>query len=110
MLGKLTFADIPHDPIIITTLVGAGIGGMLVLALITKFKLWGYLWKEWFTSVDHKKIGAMYLIVAFVMLLRGFADAIMMRAQQAIAAGGNEGFLPPHHYDQIFTAHGVIMI
>jgi cytochrome o ubiquinol oxidase subunit 1 len=109
-LGKLTFADIPHDPIIISTLVGAGIGGLLVLALITKFKLWGYLWKEWFTSVDHKKIGAMYLIVAFVMLLRGFADAIMMRTQQAIAANGAEGFLPPHHYDQIFTAHGVIMI
>ena len=109
-LGKLTFADIPHDPIIITTLIGAGIGGLLVLALITKFKLWGYLWKEWFTSVDHKKIGAMYLIVAFVMLLRGFADAIMMRVQQATAAGGAEGFLPPHHYDQIFTAHGVIMI
>ncbi len=109
-LGKLTFADIPHDPIIISTLVGAGIGGLLVLALITKFKLWGYLWREWFTSVDHKKIGAMYLIVAFVMLLRGFADAIMMRTQQAIAANGAEGFLPPHHYDQIFTAHGVIMI
>jgi cytochrome o ubiquinol oxidase subunit 1 len=109
-LGKLTFADIPHDPIIISTLVGAGIGGLLVLALITKFKLWGYLWKEWFTSVDHKKIGVMYLIVAFVMLLRGFADAIMMRTQQAIAANGAEGFLPPHHYDQIFTAHGVIMI
>jgi len=109
-LGKLTFADIPHDPIIISTLIGAGIGGLLVLALITKFKLWGYLWKEWFTSVDHKKIGAMYLIVAFVMLLRGFADAIMMRTQQAIAANGAEGFLPPHHYDQIFTAHGVIMI
>ena len=110
LLGKLTFADIPHDPIIITTLIGAGIGGLLVLALITKFKLWGYLWKEWFTSVDHKKIGVMYLIVAFVMLLRGFADAIMMRVQQAMAAGGNEGILPPHHYDQIFTAHGVIMI
>ena len=110
LLGKLTFADIPHDPIIITTLVGAGIGGLLLLAVITKFKLWGYLWKEWFTSVDHKKIGIMYLIVAFVMLLRGFADAIMMRAQQAIAVNGAEGFLPPHHYDQIFTAHGVIMI
>ena len=110
MFGKLSWGAIPHDPIVITTLIAAGIGGLLVLALITKFKLWGYLWKEWFTSVDHKKIGAMYLIVAFVMLLRGFADAIMMRVQQAIAAGGAEGVLPPHHYDQIFTAHGVIMI
>ena len=91
-------------------MIGAVLGGLGVVALITKFKLWGYLWKEWFTSVDHKKIGVMYLIVAFVMLLRGFSDAIMMRTQQAIAVGGSEGYLPPHHYDQIFTAHGVIMI
>ena len=110
MLGKLSLNAIPHDPIVLTTLVGAILGGIAVMALITKFKLWGYLWKEWFTSVDHKKIGAMYLIVAFVMLLRGFSDAIMMRAQQAVAAGGAEGYLPPHHFDQIFTAHGVIMI
>ena len=110
MLGKLSLESIPHDPIVLTTLVGAVLGGLGVVALITKFKLWGYLWKEWFTSVDHKKIGVMYLIVAFVMLLRGFSDAIMMRTQQAIAVGGSEGYLPPHHYDQIFTAHGVIMI
>ncbi|WP_442682201.1 cytochrome o ubiquinol oxidase subunit I [Stenotrophomonas sp. JC08] len=110
MLGKLSLDSLPHDPIVLASLVGAGIAGLAVVAAITKFKLWGYLWKEWFTSVDHKKIGAMYLIVAFVMLLRGFADAIMMRAQQAVAAGGAEGYLPPHHFDQIFTAHGVIMI
>ncbi len=110
MLGKLSIESIPHDPIVLTTLIGAVLGGLGVVALITKFKLWGYLWKEWFTSVDHKKIGVMYLIVAFVMLLRGFSDAIMMRTQQALAVGGSEGYLPPHHYDQIFTAHGVIMI
>ena len=110
MFGKLSLNAIPHDPIVLTTLVGAIFGGIVVLALLTKFKLWGYLWKEWFTSVDHKKIGAMYLIVAFVMLLRGFSDAIMMRAQQALAAGGAEGYLNPHHFDQVFTAHGVIMI
>ena len=110
MLGKLSIESIPHDPIVLTTLIGAVLGGLGVMALITKFKLWGYLWKEWFTSVDHKKIGVMYLIVAFVMLLRGFSDAIMMRTQQALAVGGSEGYLPPHHYDQIFTAHGVIMI
>ena len=110
MLGKLSLDSLPHDPIVLTTLIGAMLGGLAVVAAVTKFKLWGYLWKEWFTSVDHKKIGAMYLIVAFVMLLRGFSDAIMMRAQQAVAAGGAEGYLPPHHYDQIFTAHGVIMI
>jgi len=110
MLGKLSLNSLPHDPIVLASLVGAAIAGLAVVGAITKFKLWGYLWKEWFTSVDHKKIGAMYLIVAFVMLLRGFSDAIMMRAQQAFAAGGAEGYLPPHHFDQIFTAHGVIMI
>jgi cytochrome o ubiquinol oxidase subunit I len=81
-----------------------------VLAAVTKYKLWGYLWREWFTSIDHKKIGVMYVVLGLVMLLRGFADAIMMRLQQAMAFGDNLGYLPPEHYDQIFTAHGVIMI
>ena len=81
-----------------------------VLGGITYFKQWGYLYREWLTSVDHKNIGVMYIILALVMLLRGFADALMMRTQQALAAGGSQGFLPPEHYDQIFTAHGVIMI
>jgi cytochrome o ubiquinol oxidase subunit 1 len=71
---------------------------------------WKYLWTEWLTSVDHKRIGIMYIIVALVMLLRGFSDAILMRTQLALAADGSPGYLPPHHYDQIFTAHGVIMI
>ena len=68
------------------------------------------LWRDWFTSVDHKKIGVMYIVLALIMLLRGFADALMMRSQQAISFGSNHGYLPPEHYDQIFTAHGVIMI
>jgi cytochrome o ubiquinol oxidase subunit 1 len=111
LLGKLTLDSIPyHEPILIATAAGVGLGGLVVVALMTYFKKWGWLWREWLTSVDHKKIGVMYIAVALVMLLRGFADAIMMRAQQALAHGGNEGFLPPHHYDQIFTAHGVIMI
>lgn len=92
------------------TFIVVAIGGIAVVGLITYFRLWGYLWNEWFTSVDHKKIGIMYVILALIMLLRGFADAIMMRIQQAIAFNGYEGYLPPHHYDQIFTAHGVIMI
>ncbi|MCJ9429326.1 cytochrome o ubiquinol oxidase subunit I [Kordiimonas marina] len=111
MFGKLTLDAVPwHEPIIMGTGVVVVLGGILVLSLITYFKKWGYLWSEWFTSVDHKKIGVMYFAFGFVMLLRGFADAIMMRTQQAIAANGHAGFLPPHHYDQIFTAHGVIMI
>ncbi len=111
MLGKLTLEAVPyHEPIIMVALGGAALLGLVLVAALTKFKLWGYLWREWFTSVDHKKIGVMYIVVALVMLLRGFADAAMMRTQQALAAGGGEGVLPPHHYDQIFTAHGVIMI
>ena len=85
-------------------------GGVALLAALTRYRLWGYLWREWFTSVDHKRIGIMYMVLGLVMLLRGFADALMMRLQQAIAFGGSEGYLNAHHYDQIFTAHGVIMI
>ena len=111
MFGKLTLDAVPwHEPIIMGTGVMVALGGLGVLALITYFNLWGYLWKEWITSVDHKRIGVMYFILGIVMLLRGFADALMMRTQQAIASTGSEGFLPPHHYDQVFTAHGVIMI
>ncbi|AIF48436.1 cytochrome o ubiquinol oxidase subunit I [Dyella japonica] len=111
MFGKLTLDAIPyHEPIVMVTLAAVLLGGATMLAVLTKFRLWGYLWKEWFTSVDHKKIGIMYVIVALVMLMRGFADAVMMRAQQAMAAGESAGYLPPHHFDQVFTAHGVIMI
>ncbi|WDS38136.1 cytochrome o ubiquinol oxidase subunit I [Pseudoxanthomonas sp.] len=111
MLGKLNLEAIPyHEPIIMGTGAVVAVLGLLLLAAITRAGKWGYLWREWITSVDHKKIGAMYIILALVMLLRGFADALMMRTQQAIAANGAAGYLPPHHYDQIFTAHGVIMI
>lgn len=111
LFGRLSLEAIPyHEPILVVTFLAVAIGGLAVLGLITKYKLWGYLWTEWFTSVDHKKIGIMYIVLAIIMLLRGFADAIMMRIQQAIAFNGSEGYLNPHHYDQIFTAHGVIMI
>ena len=80
------------------------------MAWVTLKGYWPYLWREWITSVDHKRIGVMYIILALVMLLRGFSDAIMMRTQQAVAAGGAQGYLPPEHFDQIFSAHGTIMI
>lgn len=111
MLGKLTLDAIPiHEPIIVITVICILLAGIAILGVITYFAKWKWLWSEWLTSVDHKKIGIMYIIVAMIMLLRGFADAIMMRGQQALASAGEAGFLPPHHYDQIFTAHGVIMI
>ncbi|UYY59228.1 cytochrome o ubiquinol oxidase subunit I [Sphingomonas sp. S2-65] len=111
IFGRLTLESFPiHEPIVLATFVVVALGGAALLAALTYFKLWGYLWKEWFTSVDHKKIGIMYMVLGLVMLLRGFADAIMMRLQQAMAFGANEGYLNAHHFDQIFTAHGVIMI
>ena len=111
MFGKLTLEAIPyHEPIIMVTIAGIILGGLAIAGLITYYGKWQYLWKEWLTSVDHKRLGIMYLILGMVMLLRGFADAVMMRTQQVMASAGSDGILPPHHYDQIFTAHGVIMI
>ncbi|MEX1668112.1 cytochrome o ubiquinol oxidase subunit I [Zhongshania guokunii] len=111
IFGRLSLDSIPfHDPILIATFVVAAIGGIALLATLTYYKVWGYLWSEWFTSIDHKRIGVMYMILGLIMLLRGFADAIMMRIHQAMAFGEATGYLPPDHYDQIFTAHGVIMI
>jgi cytochrome o ubiquinol oxidase subunit 1 len=111
MLGKLTWSAVPlHDPIaLITSLVVLCAVGV-ALGLITIKGWWPYLWREWITSVDHKRIGVMYIALALVMLLRGFSDAIMMRSQLAFAAGQHKGFLPPEHYDQVFSAHGTIMI
>jgi cytochrome o ubiquinol oxidase subunit 1 len=111
IFGRLSLESFPiHEPILIGTFAVVVLLGLAVLSLVTHFKLWGWLWREWLTSVDHKKIGIMYLILGIVMLLRGFADALMMRLQQAIAFGGSEGYLNAHHYDQVFTAHGTIMI
>jgi len=111
LFGRLTLESFPiHEPILIATFALVALGGIVVVGALTWFKLWGYLWREWFTSVDHKKIGIMYMVLGLIMLLRGFADAVMMRIQQAMAFNGSEGYLNAHHYDQIFTAHGVIMI
>ncbi len=110
MLGRLTWQAIPwSEPI---PLVAAGVVGLMLAGVIVWVFLKGYvpyLWKEWITSVDHKRIGVMYCLLALVMLLRGFSDAVMMRSQQALAFHG-QGYLPPDHYDQVFSAHGTIMI
>ena len=111
LLGRLSWDAIPyHEPILVATFAMVAFGGLAVMGAMTKYRLWGPLWRDWITSIDHKKIGIMYMVLGLVMLLRGFADALMMRLQQAMAFGDQMGYLPPHHYDQIFTAHGVIMI
>jgi cytochrome o ubiquinol oxidase subunit 1 len=108
--GKLTLADFMHGPIETgAQLVVVG-GALFLVCLLTYTGRWRWLWREWLTTVDHKKIGIMYLVLSFVMLLRGGADALMMRAQQVFAVGDAAGYLSPDHYAQVFTAHGVIMI
>ncbi len=111
LLGKFTLEQIPYtNPIIMGA---ASFMVLIVLAAIipmTYYNKWGYIWREWITTVDHKKIGIMYLILALLMLIRGFSDALLMRSQQAIAVGHSMGYLPSYHYQEIFTAHGVIMI
>src|SRR3979490_3291774 len=111
LLGKLSWDAIPFDqPIVMAATAGMVAAIVLILGSVTLKGYVPYLWREWITSVDHKRIGVMYILLALIMLLRGFADAIMMRAQQAVAAGGAQGYLPPEHFDQIFSPHGTIMI
>ncbi len=111
LFGNLSLAVIPyHNPIILGAIIFMGAMSMLLVAALFYFKKWTWLWHEWLTTVDHKKIGILYLGLAGIMLVRGLTDALMMRLQQAIAVGDSLGYLPPEHYNQIFTAHGVIMI
>src|ERR1700732_3325926 len=110
MFGKLTWDVIPWSQPI--PLVAGSVVVLIVLAILAWVVLKGYLpylWREWITSVDHKRIGVMYTLLGVVMLLRGFIDALMMRSQQAVAYH-SQGYLPPEHFNQIFSAHGTIMI
>jgi cytochrome o ubiquinol oxidase subunit 1 len=110
MFGKLSWAAIPLDQPI--PMMASGVVGLVIIGVLATVTLKGwlpYVWREWITSVDHKRIGVMYVLLAMVMLLRGFTDALMMRSQQALAYK-SPGFLPPEHYDQIFSAHGTLMI
>ena len=111
MFRELTLQAITYTNTIVMGAVAFMVAAAIaILGLATWLGKWKYLWTEWLTSVDHKKIGIMYLILGGVMLLRGFADAIMMRSQQALAFGHSVGYLPPEHFDQVFSAHGTIMI
>jgi cytochrome o ubiquinol oxidase subunit 1 len=110
-MGKLSWSAIPFDqpiPMTASAVMLLGIAAVLLWVLVKGH--FPYLWREWITSVDHKRIGVMYCMLAGVMLVRGFIDALMMRSQLALATGGAPGYLPPEHYDQIFSAHGTIMI
>lgn len=111
LFGKLTWAAFLHgSPIVLGAQIFMVVVGVSVIFTLTYLKRWKWLWDEWLTSLDAKKIGIMYVIVAAVMLLRGFVDAAMMRTQQALAVGASHGYLGPNHFQQIFTTHGTIMI
>ena len=118
LLGRLSLGAIPDNPIIAGAFVFAAVLGAVILGYLTFGHKWGYLWREWLTTVDHKKIGVMYIIIGLVMLFRGFIDALMMRTQQVMACGPHSpgflgaahGYLLPYHFDQIYSAHGTIMI
>ena len=110
MFGKLTLNALPHEPIVLGGAVSMILAGIGLVALITYLKRWQWLWRNWLTSVDPKKIGVMYIVVAVVMLLRGVMDAAMIRVQQALSVGDAHGILTSEHFQQMFSAHGTIMI
>ncbi len=110
MLGKLSWHALDNGPIVLGGDATIVLVAVIVLGLLTYKRPWGWLYKEWLTTLDPKKIGVMYIIVAVVMLLRGAVDAGMMRAQQAVSVGASHGFLTSDHFQQIFSAHGTIMI
>ncbi len=119
LLGRLALKEIPYqNPILVWTFVLVSCAALAIFAAITYHRAWGYLWREWLTSVDHKKIGVMYCLVGLVMFFRGFIDGVMMRTQQVMAVGPQSpgylgalhGYLPPYHFGQIYSAHGTIMI
>jgi cytochrome o ubiquinol oxidase subunit 1 len=117
LLGRISLDAFPQDPFTLIFLALSGVGGTAALGLLIKLKglnwfkqTYIYLWKEWLTSLDPKRIGVMYIVVAVLMLLRGGVDAAMMRAQQALSTGDSSGILQTDTFQQVFSAHGSIMI
>ncbi|MGH2612592.1 MAG: cbb3-type cytochrome c oxidase subunit I, partial [Rhabdochlamydiaceae bacterium] len=110
MFGRLTLQAFKHDPIVTGANLMTIFAVVGVIALLFYFKRWKWLWEEYLTSLDPKRIGVMYLVVVLVMLFKGVTDAAMMRAQQVFSVGASEGYLTPSHFQQIFTAHGTTMI
>ena len=110
LLGRLTLDALPHDIFMIAGSLSLIAGIVVAAAALTYLKRWRWLWNEWLTSVDPKKIGIMYFLVALFMLLRGGVETIMMWLQQSLSVGANHGYLSSDHYQQIFTAHGNIMV
>lgn len=110
MWGRLSWQELWHGPVTLGGQISIVLSLLAVIAGLTYFKKWRWLYRDWLTTTDHKKIGVMYILVAVLMLLRGIADAAMMRAQQALSSGNSPGFLSADQFQQVFSAHGTIMI
>jgi len=110
IFGNLTWDAVPHQWFTIGGTVSIILGTLVIVAALTKYKRWTWLWKDWLTSTDPKRIGIMYIVVAAIMFFRGGLDAIMIWLQQALSSGNSQGFLDASHFQQIFTAHGDIMV
>src|ERR1700691_3536578 len=110
LLGKLTWSAFNNGLIVAGGDATMALVGLVVIGALFYFKKWKWLYREWLTTTDHKKIGVMYLIVALVMLVRGGVDALMLRAQQSVSVGSSQGFLSADHFQQVVSAHGTIMI
>jgi cytochrome o ubiquinol oxidase subunit 1 len=110
LFGRLTLDALKHDMIEASVGISIILAMFILIGLLTYYKRWRWLWHDWMISLDHKKIGIMYLIVSIVMLFKGVVDAAMMRAQQALSVGESFGYLTTDHYQQLFTAHGTTMI
>ncbi len=110
MSDRLTLEALKHEAsqnVAVAMMLLSAIG---LIGLIFYLKRWKWLWNEWFTTVDPKKIGVMYIVVVLIMFCKGFADALMMRLQQALAVGDSQGFISAGHFQEVFSAHGTTMI
>lgn len=110
MFGRLNLEAFKHEASQNAAVLGMLATGIALIALIFYLKRWKWLWKEWITTVDPKRIGVMYIVVVLIMFLKGFADALMMRLQQALAVGDAPGFISADHFQEVFSAHGTTMI
>lgn len=110
MFGKLTLDAFKHEPSQNMAVMTMVFTGFVLMGIITYFKLWKWIWREWITTVDPKRIGILYIVVVLVMFLKGFGDAMMIRLQQALAVGDSQGFLSSTHFQEVFSAHGTTMI
>lgn len=110
MFGKLTLEAFVHENSQNFAVISMVICGIILVGLITYLKRWRWLWDEWFTTVDPKRIGIMYIVVVLIMFFKGFTDAMMMRLQQAMSVGDSHGFISSTHFQEVFSAHGTTMI